>query len=588
MKKFLKIASAGLLATLAVTFSGCKVDEAYTLENIKNIDLKVALFQNGIQLRVADSTDVFRVDSLMKSTGLDTTGFIKQYEDGSYYISYSDKIDLSNDLSDLDLGNAVSFEAIDVSTPISYGINLDLPDGFDAAALLGLGQTEYTVPTVSYDIDESVELAFIDAQDIPEMLVGLGDVILDEVYAEIGVIFTDLPGNSETTYSIDATATLPSFFVPNTIELKGNVAKGQTFSRRIKIEKFDLSSQDLVKMREDGSKLTEDAKIVGSASASNVTVQLVDISNLGAVGTASVTISDAQGNFNVKSLQAKIDYKMDETFRSPFFALPEAFADATLDLPNAMVDLTVKTNMALPVSGSADLSATGAAQPVATLNFEVPISMDPAKWEEKTTHNEVALNDLLAEAADSIDFATHLATDKTAYCYIEPAAEYGLEFDFDLSLPLAFGAGTLVNFADTIALGSDQGKQIGQILRNSSIGLRANVKNTIPVSADITIGFLSRDEETGEYTDIPLNKPIKVQLPAPGEPGLIEVVIGADKDNEALETMTDMKLSIAVHANGQALKGEDYIVLTDLYLMLPQGITIDGNIFKEEQNKDNQ
>ena len=587
MKKFLKIVSAGLLASLALTFSGCKVDEAYTLENLKDIDLKVALFQNGIQFRVADSTDVFRVDSLMKSTGLDTTGFIKQNEDGSYYISYSDKIDLGKDLSDLDLGNSIAFDALDVSQPISYGVNLDLPDGFDASVLIGLGEQEYTVPLISYDIDESVELAFIDGNDIPEMLVGLGEIVLDEVYAEIGVVFDNLPGTNETTYAIDATATLPSFFVPNTIELKGNVAKGETFSRKIKIEKFDLSSADIVKMREDGSKLSEEASIKGSASASNVTVQLADIDNLGVVGTASVKIGDANGTFNIKSFQAKIDYTMDETFRSPFFALPEAFEDATLDLPNAMVDLTVRTNMALPVGGSADLSATGAAQPIATLNFEVPMSLDPTQYEERTTHNEVSLNALLEEVTDSIDFAAHLATDKTKYCYIEPAAEYGLEFGFDLSLPLAFGAGTLVNYADTIALGSDTGKQIGSILRGSSIGFRANVENTIPLSADITIGFLSHNEETGEYTDIPLKKPITVKLPAPGEPGLIEIVIGADKDNEALETLTDMKLSIKVHANGQALKGEDYIVLSDIYLMLPQGVTFDGNILKD-QNQDNQ
>ena len=587
MKKFLTIVSVSLLATLALTFSGCKVDEAYTLENLKDIDLKVALFQNGIQLRVADSTDVFRVDSLMKGTGLDTTGFIKQNEDGSYYISYSDNIDLGESLSDLDLGNAVSFDAIDASQPISYGVYLDLPEDFNAETLIGLGQQEYTVPTISYDIDESVELAFIDGNDIPDMLVGIGEVILDEVYAEIGVVFDNLPGTSETTYAIDATATLPSFFVPNTIELKGNIVKGETFSRKIKIEKFDLSSQDLVKIREDGSKLSDDASIKGSASASDVTVQLAEISSLGVVGTASVKIGDDHGTVGVKSLEAKIDYAMDETFRSPFFALPEAFSDATLDLPNAMVDLTVRTNMALSLTGSADLLATGAAQPVATLDLEIPFSLDPGKYEEKTTHNEVSLNALLEEVTDSIDFAAHLASDKTKYCHIEPAAEYGLEFGFDLSLPLAFGAGTLVNFADTLALGSDTGKQVGNILRNSSIGLRANVENTIPVSADITIGFMSHDEDSDEYTDIPLNKPIKVQLPAPGEPGLIEIVIGADKDNEALETLTDLKLTITVHANGQALKGEDHIVLTDIYLMLPQGITFDGNILKEQEN-DNQ
>lgn len=581
MKKFLKIAGAGSLAALALLISGCKVDDAYTLDNLKDIDLNVALFQNGIQVRLADSTSVFRVDSLMKDTGLDTTGFIKQNPDGTYRICYSDKIDLGSSITDLDLGSAVSVEAIDVSVPVSCIPDLDVPDGFDADALIALGQTEYTVPAITYEIDENIELGLIKVQDIPEMLVGIGEIVLDEVYANIEILFSDLPGDN-TQFDFNATANLPSFFSPSTVELNGTVYENQTFTRRIKIDKLDLSSKDLAQIRESGEDIKDYVVVKGNVSSQQVTIQLSELTN-NAAGTVSVKISDDQGNFSIRSAQAKIDYKMDETFRSPFFTLPEELADATLDLPNASVDLTVKTNMSMPVGGYADLAAQGADSPIATLNFEIPMSADPAKYEEKTTHNEVSLNKLLQEATDSIDFSAHLTTDKTKYCYIEPKADYGMEFDYEISLPLKFGTGTVINFADTISLGSDA-KTIGSILRNSSIGVRANVKNTIPVSADITLGFLSHDEETDQYTEVPLNKQETIQLPAPGEPGLLQIVIGAEKDNEALETITDMTISIRVHSTGEALKGEDYIVLTDLYIMLPNGVRFDGNILKDKDN----
>ncbi len=581
MKKFLKIAGAGAIAALATMISGCKVDDAYTLDNLKDIDLNVALFQNGIQLRLADSTSVFRIDSLMKTTGLDTSEFIKQNPDGSYSVKYSDKIDLGESLSDLDLGGAVSVDAIDVSVPVSYGPDLELPDGFDADALIALGQTEYTVPAISYEIEENIELGLISVQDIPDMLVGIGEIVLDEVYANIEILFTDLPGENAQ-FDFSATATLPSFFTPSVVELNGTVYENQVFSRQIKLEKLDLSSKDLAQIKETGEDIKDYVNITGSASTQEVTIKLVELTK-NATGTVSVRISDGQGNFAIKSAQAKIDYSMDETFRSPFFSLPEELADATLDLPNASVDLTVKTNMSLPVGGSADLSAQGADSPIATLNFEVPMSADPSKYEEKTTHNEISLNKLLQEATDSIDFSAHLATDKTKYCYIEPKADYGMEFDYEISLPLKFGTGTLINFADTISLGSDA-KTIGSMLRNSSIGIRANVKNTIPVSADVTVSFLSHDEESDQYTVVPLNKQQTVQLPAPGEPGLLQIVIGSEKDNEALETITDLKISFQVHSTGEALKGEDYIVLTDLYILLPNGIHFDGNKLKDKEN----
>ena len=583
MKKFLKITGAAVLAALTLTFSGCKVEPAYTLENIKNIDLDVALFQNGIQLRLADSSSVFRVDSLMKSVGLDSSEFIKQAADGSYYITYAEKMDLSEDIAGIGLSDAVTINALNFSEAISYNL-----EGFDLADLLAtvppalLG--EYTIPDIHYDIDKKVEFDFMSGADLPEMLVGVGEIVLKDVYATVELMFTDLPGNDNQEYALDATATLPSFCTPKTIELKGNIKKNQKFSRQVQILKFDLSDKDFVAMRAANANLSDSVVVKGSVAATDV---VVDLNNTATTvnGTIDVSIADAQGKVDIQSLQVKLDYQMDQTFTTPFFALPEAFADATLDLPNATVDLTVKTNMAFPIIGSADLRAQGAAEPAAVLNFEIPFSPNPAEYLEKTTHNVVSLNDLLATKADSLDFVTNIATDKQTYCYIEPAAEYGFELGFDLNLPLALGAGTLIDYADTINIGADTGKQVGQILQTSSIGIRANVKNTIPLSADLVIDCLAHNEETGVYTTIPLNKPLVAQLPAPGESGLLEIVIGAEKGNTALENLTDLRLTIKLHANGQALKGDDYVVLTDIYLMLPNGIHIDANeLVKQEEN----
>ena len=583
MKKFLKITGAAL--ALALAFSSCNVEPAYTLENLKNIDKDITLFQNGFQLRLADSS-MFRVDSLMKSVGLDSSEFIKQAADGSYYISYSQEIDLADQISGIGLADAVKITAVNFSENINYGVTLPIFDDMtpEQKALLPAG--DYTLPGgAAYDIDEQIDFDLMSADALPEMLVGVGEVTLKDVYATVELLFTDLPGKAGTTYTLNATATLPDFFSPKVIELNGEIQKNVPFSRSVKIDKFDLSAYDFAQMRQNGTNLSATATVQGSASSDNVVIELPTVPT-GVSGTVSVSIKDAQDKVGIQSIQAKIDYALNETFTSPFFALPDAFADATIVLPDASVDVTVRTNMNLNLSGSADLKAHDATESVATINFTVPNSLDPAVYEESVSHNDVPLNALFAAESDSIDFVTGITTDPTKYCLITPDAQYGMDMELELNVPFAFGSGTLINFADTLEVGADAGKKVGHILRTSSIGLRANVENTIPISANLTIGFLSFNEETGSYTAIPLEHPVSVAL---SDGGVLDIPIGAEKDNEAIETMTHMVLGIEVSANGQVLKGDNHLLFTDIYLLLPQGIHIDGDmLFPAEEDNDNE
>ncbi|MBO4465162.1 MAG: hypothetical protein J5748_00590 [Bacteroidales bacterium] len=583
MKKFLKITGAAL--ALALAFSSCNVEPAYTLENLKNIDKDITLFQNGFQLRLADSS-MFRVDSLMKSVGLDSSEFIKQAADGSYYISYSQEIDLADQISGIGLADAVKITAVNFSENINYGVTLPIFDDMtpEQKALLPAG--DYTLPGgAAYDIDEQIDFDLMSADALPEMLVGVGEVTLKDVYATVELLFTDLPGKAGTTYTLNATATLPDFFSPKVIELNGEIQKNVPFSRSVKIDKFDLSAYDFAQMRQNGTNLSATATVQGSASSDNVVIELPTVPT-GVSGTVSVSIKDAQDKVGIQSIQAKIDYALNETFTSPFFALPDAFADATIVLPDASVDVTVRTNMNLNLSGSADLKAHDATESVATINFTVPNSLDPAVYEESVSHNDVPLNALFAAESDSIDVVTGITTDPTKYCLITPDAQYGMDMELELNVPFAFGSGTLINFADTLEVGADAGKKVGHILRTSSIGLRANVENTIPISANLTIGFLSFNEETGSYTAIPLEHPVSVAL---SDGGVLDIPIGAEKDNEAIETMTHMVLGIEVSANGQVLKGDNHLLFTDIYLLLPQGIHIDGDmLFPAEEDNDNE
>lgn len=579
MKKFLKITGAASLAALALCFSGCNVDDTYTLENLKNIDKDITLFQNGFQLKLVESTAEIRVDSLIKSFGLDSSGVIKQAADGSYYLEFADTLDFSDEIAGIGLSEVVKIDAIDFSEDVSYPI----ASGIDISSIPDVG--DVVLPTLSYDFDKEVTFDFMGSDQIPEMLVAVGDVVLDDVYATVNLLFDDLP-DENASYTLDATATLPDFFDPNSIELKGAVSNGVVFSRNIKLNKFDLSSYDFATLRTNGENISTTIKIVGSASAENVTVNsssiVTDVS-----GKVAGTVCNADSKIAIKSLQAKVDYEISQKYVAQFVSLPDVLADATIELPDVTADLTVRTNLAFPLSGQADLKAFGASDAVAVLNFEVPYCYSPDTYEEKTTRNTININSLLNESADSLELNAILKTDKTSYCYIEPAAEYGLQLAYDLTAPIQLGTGTLIPFADTTEIGSDSGKTIGQVLQGNSIGLTANVVNTLPLSLSISVEFLSYDENSGIYTLIPLQHEIKSDEIAANATSTLELLIGMEKDNKALENMTHLRFSIEIRSNGEALKGDESVKLTDIMIVLPNGIHVDGNeLFdNEEENK---
>lgn len=95
-KQFAKVAGA-ICCVVAFTsaLSGCKVDERYNFENIKNVSTDVTIFQNGISVPLVQSTAKISVDSLINLSGLDTTAFgdyLKVYDNGDYYLGYGNEL----------------------------------------------------------------------------------------------------------------------------------------------------------------------------------------------------------------------------------------------------------------------------------------------------------------------------------------------------------------------------------------------------------------------------------------------------------------------------------------------------------------
>ena len=111
-------------ATLLV--SGCKVDDRYSLDNIKDVDTEVTVFTNGLTIPLIQSTAKITVDSILRKAGVDESTFgeyLKTDSDGSYYLSYDTKFSLRESIKELDLKDLVDISPVNFSQSVSYELS---------------------------------------------------------------------------------------------------------------------------------------------------------------------------------------------------------------------------------------------------------------------------------------------------------------------------------------------------------------------------------------------------------------------------------------------------------------------------------
>ncbi len=120
------VAPALMLGAVALLAHGCKVDDRYSLENIKNVDTEVTVFSNGLTLPLVQNTARFTVDSLMDKVGLDDTSlgdYLKTDENGAYYVSYETHFSLKESLQSLNLKDLVDIPSVNYSQKVNYELS---------------------------------------------------------------------------------------------------------------------------------------------------------------------------------------------------------------------------------------------------------------------------------------------------------------------------------------------------------------------------------------------------------------------------------------------------------------------------------
>ncbi len=101
------------VATLLV--NGCKVDDRYSIDNIKDVNTEVTVFENGLTLPLIQSTARISVDSILKKAGVEESSFgeyLAKDSDGAYFISYATRLSLRESIDELDLKDILDISPV--------------------------------------------------------------------------------------------------------------------------------------------------------------------------------------------------------------------------------------------------------------------------------------------------------------------------------------------------------------------------------------------------------------------------------------------------------------------------------------------
>ena len=438
------------------------------------------------------------------------------------------------------------------------------------ASIPELRAKSISIDELACNLDQSFKFNIMEAEAIPEMLVKVSEVELTDVKADLDLAIAGLPDIGSGKFEVDVTAKLPDFIHPSTIELKGEIGQDGKFSKQIAIEGFDLSSIDFQQLKADGKALTDSIEVSGKVYAVNPSINLNSLTGT-ITGSINAKIADSDNKIGVKSVRANVDYQLDTTMA---FALNlgDALAGTVFDLPDVTLSADIVSNLAVPVNASASVN-----EGLYNLTLDFPYSSDPSETQTAANKFSLDLDPILNSDADTIKVDLKMALDKNRECYIETGADYALDINYGISAPVQLGENFEYNYSDTLALG-DAGKTLEEVLAYTNAGIKADVDNQLPLSVAIEAELLRYDEASDSYSAIAI-QPVKSDALKAKTESKLELMLKASEGAD-LSGISHIRFSAKVTSNGDNLKESDYIMLKNVSVVVPDGVTINFDNLK--------
>lgn len=468
----------------------------------------------------------------------------------------------------------VTKKSIDELSGKQVGVKVTVPD-LEAASISLEGDFSSEFGSDFKDL----EILGKDAvAQIPKELKYVSKIEFEEVYLNYNLSLTDLPDFGTKVLLKNTTLTLPEFITAeggsNVIALGDlDITGGKSVSGRVKL--LDLHDVSL----ENVSSVKGDVHFCSQLYAQKPRVDISTLkSKVGcrvSVGIGNGQSSENHGDIVISKALVKADYSIDQRQKIELGFLSDGVLgeDTNLDLYPELT-LTVNTNLGVPIKGDLSLIPYKAGQPLnqnaLTLsNIEIPYSTDAASRASKSFVIHSELCSVFKQTPDSVVVSISANVDKTKTCVVQPSAKYDCSIDYKIDIPVMFGS----EFRLSANANVDVDKSMENILSYAAVQLKANIMNTMPLGVECTVRFLDANS-----VEIPMKEPIKAVInPSPDHKPVatsfsvtVNPVDGAAARLHKIALRFDAKTSPEVQLNQS-----DYIEVTNISALLPEGITFD-------------
>lgn len=552
------------------------------------------------------------IDCLVVNPVLDET-------DNKYYVSGSVQVSGSLGMKD----DSVLKKA-DVDLLSASGTKLAFEADIPALEVDAVSMDAY-----SASIEKTIEFAPFESVDLPEELAYVGDIVMDDSYLTISMSssedFPDL--GQEAVLSLGLDITLPEFikvddarYQDGKLSVLGVFEKQPSGKLEMIIDPVKIKSIDINKSSSELAEINGEVGVVGTVNISGAELDLDEW--LGdkshkldfAISLGSVKDGQETGRLDIKSVSAKLDYKMDPMNVSvDLSSLAEVLngenLSATIDLSSFFVSLGLETNLGIPLT--AELSAIPYYGNEAGNSIEKTITINGAESSDVQKQTIIWLSNqapdpgscdqfvemdifsLLYEdetktkLLDSLVLSVSAGVDSEQMCVFEPSANYNLSIDYAAGLPLSFGEDFEIVYKDTI---SGLPSELGQIISyGGALGLGGEIENSLPFNVSVAaVLYDAQGNKVGEATtDGPLIKSAN----ALGQPvkSNLDLVLSVGKDAPVNDIET-IQIELRVDtkdAPGVPLREDSYIKVNSLYARIPEGVTLDLSEYISEEDANN-
>lgn len=456
----------------------------------------------------------------------------------------------------------------------------------------------------------------IDLSMLPDELVSVGEILLNDVYLNINV---KAPGIDELITDADVrlnmTVSLPdAIMLPEGVADADNVlhVEGYLENEEIVVEPIQVLGLSLNKTSEELADYMKDITITyeGNVTVSDATIDVdglentlnldVDV-NLATSGSEKIEIAKVTGsvNYQVDPIREEIDLS------SLTGALNNENLSATLDLNRFSLALELNTNLSVPLIADLAIIPYKADEVMEgkTLRKKLEISIPEASAEpslvrfwisnfaegedpympEGYEHIQLDLISLISLSPDKLVLELNAGTDPEGICSIAPSDEgYVLTADYAFNLPFEFGEDMKLEFRYVVP---ELPAELVTILQYGSLALTGEIYSSLPLELDMTYNFLDSAgnvielaENAGHQTIQPgtiSGKAVKTDL---------NIVVGIKKDAD-VTALSSLELVFKAKSVAGALVKEDTFVKATLQALIPEGVTLDLSQFLKSEEK---